>query len=657
MQEKPYDRHIALPKKRLPSTDTIDLNSLFAADAALSGSFDLSGLRTTEFAKLLNALPIPALVVDADHRVILANESCVAVGFEPETIQGKNISVLFFDADQAREAVFQIDNVLSKRKSRTGQFILGVGGSRIWARLRMRSLRLGDFRSVFLLVEDRTLEREHEQQLEIANEELERRVQERTSELMNINRQLMQEIVLRKNAEFKYRSIFENAPISIWEQDLSEVKTALARLRTEGVEDFRQYFDEHPEFVREAIQKIRVVDVNDATVRLHNAQSKEDLLGSPERVLVSDSLDTVKQELVALADGKTFFEGESVEQTLQGERRDVLVKMIIPQESARFKHTLVGKLDITERKRFERALIEAKTEWERTFDAVPDLIAIIDAHYRLIRVNKAMADRMGSSPDSVIGFPCFQLFHRTPKPPRRCPHAQMMIDGKEHLVEMIDKKMGAAFLVSVTPLHDGEGNLIGSVHVARDITKRKRLEEQLQYHATRDSLTDLLNRRSFLELLRTECSNAQRYAVPLSLGICDLDDFKQINDSHGHQAGDHVLQLFGKILKEQLRGGDMAGRYGGDEFIIAFPHTLSDGAAESMERVRKQLDLSVFTDSAGNEYRVSCTAGVAEMQDGMQYDQLIYEADKALYTAKTRGGNRVVIREPAEVFESNAGDQ
>ncbi len=126
-------------------------------------------------------------------------------------------------------------------------------------------------------------------------------------------------------------------------------------------------------------------------------------------------------------------------------------------------------------------------------------------------------------------------------------------------------------MVSVTPLLDDSGNVVGSVHVARDITESKRLEEELKVLATRDSLTGLLNRRHFMESLEFLFQNAKRYSFPLSLCLCDLDKFKEINDMYGHQAGDRALEVFAEVLRHELRASDLAGRYGGDEFVMLFP--------------------------------------------------------------------------------------
>lgn len=129
--------------------------------------------------------------------------------------------------------------------------------------------------------------------------------------------------------------------------------------------------------------------------------------------------------------------------------------------------------------------------WERTFDAVPDLISIIDTHHKILRVNRAMADKLGVSPEQAIGMTCYEHVHETSCAPGFCPHSKLLADQREHTAEIYEKRLGGYFLVSCTPLRDHAGKLIGSVHVARDITRRREAEDALK--ASRDQLHLILD--------------------------------------------------------------------------------------------------------------------------------------------------------------------
>jgi PAS domain S-box-containing protein len=133
-----------------------------------------------------------------------------------------------------------------------------------------------------------------------------------------------------------------------------------------------------------------------------------------------------------------------------------------------------------ERNRVESAVMRAKKEWEQIFDAVSDSIAIIDRNYMFQRVNRAMADRLGSKPADLIGRPCHEVMHGLSSPPDFCPMLPMLQDGQEHYAEIFQEDLKGVVLVSVSPFLDGENNLAGGIVVARDITRLKKIEQELR---------------------------------------------------------------------------------------------------------------------------------------------------------------------------------
>jgi len=126
--------------------------------------------------------------------------------------------------------------------------------------------------------------------------------------------------------------------------------------------------------------------------------------------------------------------------------------------------------------------IMAREEWERTFDAVPDLIALIDFNYRILRINRSMAEKLGVSAEQAIGLFCYEVVHCTHEPPDFCPHTRLMLDGKEHTSEVSEGCLGGEYLVTVSPLRDDQGNPIGSVHIARDITESRAMKQKAEFH-------------------------------------------------------------------------------------------------------------------------------------------------------------------------------
>ncbi|WP_440945287.1 PAS domain S-box protein [Methanosarcina sp. T3] len=138
------------------------------------------------------------------------------------------------------------------------------------------------------------------------------------------------------------------------------------------------------------------------------------------------------------------------------------------------------RIENSGRKRAEKEAIQAAKNWEYTFDAVPDLIAIIDDKYRVIHVNRAMKAKLGMTSEECAGLTCYRVIHGTSEPPSFCPHRQLLKNGTEHTVEVCEDRLGGYFVVSTSPLHDSEGKLIGSIYVARDINERKKVEERLK---------------------------------------------------------------------------------------------------------------------------------------------------------------------------------
>jgi len=138
------------------------------------------------------------------------------------------------------------------------------------------------------------------------------------------------------------------------------------------------------------------------------------------------------------------------------------------------------KIESSRSKKAEEIAVQATRHWEYTFDAIPDLVAILDDQYRIVRANKAMASKLNVTPEECVGLTCYKAVHGTAEPPSFCPHRQLLKDGLEHAAEVYEDCFGGYFLVSVSPLRNSEGKLLGSVHVARDINERKQAEDALR---------------------------------------------------------------------------------------------------------------------------------------------------------------------------------
>jgi len=224
-----------------------------------------------------------------------------------------------------------------------------------------------------------------------------------------------------------------------------------------------------------------------------------------------------------------------------------------------------------------------------------------------------------------------------------------LADGKEHSAEVFEPRLGGTFLVSVTPLQtNGGGQPDMFVHVARDITDRKIFEEKLHKLAITDSLTEIWNRRHFMQLAQRELDRAKRYGGQLAILMMDLDRFKAINDAYGHDVGDEALKKVAEIGRNSLRQVDIFARYGGEEFVAVLPETGPEQAVQVAERLRQEVAETPVTGD-GRPVRMTVSIGVTVAgPNPADLATLLRNADQAMYMAKQNGRNRV------EVFETGA---
>lgn len=308
--------------------------------------------------------------------------------------------------------------------------------------------------------------------------------------------------------------------------------------------------------------------------------------------------------------------------------------------------------EVTERKRAETELQKSRRFVERIAATTPGILYVYDlVEKRNVYSNREVVSVLGYKPEDILkmvtskeGFyhPDDQAMIESHHESLR--HAQ---DGEIRRLEYRARHADGHWVWlsgQETAFERGTDGLVKQiVGISQDITARKAAQDKLAYQANFDALTGLSNRHHFWTGLQSVLRRASLDSFGTALCLFDVDHFKDINDRFGHAAGDEVLEAIGNIVRAELRGSDIAGRLGGDEFCFALPRTDADECARVAERIRDRLSTLAFGMSSGSPFSVTATFGVAESEPDVNAKELMEAADRALYKAKSAGRNRVNV--------------
>ncbi|MEN6508781.1 MAG: EAL domain-containing protein, partial [Smithella sp.] len=299
--------------------------------------------------------------------------------------------------------------------------------------------------------------------------------------------------------------------------------------------------------------------------------------------------------------------------------------------------------DITERKRLEEIMRQSEQRYRTILEEMDDAYFEVDLSGNYTYVNDAISRLLGYPKEELIGttfrkqvneedtallYEAFGKIFTTGKPVRDIAYKAIRKDGEIRYSEI------AGF-----PIQNQKGEVVGFRGIGRDVTERKRSEEQIRHMATHDALTELPNRMMFGQLLNHAIQAAKRNKRQLAVLFIDLDRFKIINDTLGHEAGDLLLQTIAARFKQTLRAMDVVARLGGDEFVILVeevdnPGQLVTVAQKILSAAMKPVPL------LGEECRVTASVGISIYpKDGEDEQALMKTADKAMYFAKEEGKN------------------
>ena len=304
-------------------------------------------------------------------------------------------------------------------------------------------------------------------------------------------------------------------------------------------------------------------------------------------------------------------------------------------------------LDTTKRRQAEEALRESEAKLQAILDSCPLPIAWTDESGGVEYINRKVTELFGYTLEDL---PTVESWYEAAYPDEAYRSAVMnawagAIDAAKRSGKPIPGfeativcKDGTRREVSIA------GSLINGrqLVIFTDLTERKALERELEHQAQTDFLTGIPNRRYFLEMADVELARARRYRRPFSLLMLDLDLFKDINDRHGHRVGDLMLQRVVEVCRQTLRGVDVIGRLGGEEFGIILPETDAQRARQVAERLRQAVRVAEVRSGVGGSVSITTSVGVATFtDDDDDVGTVLNRADQALYDAKRAGRDQV----------------
>lgn len=325
--------------------------------------------------------------------------------------------------------------------------------------------------------------------------------------------------------------------------------------------------------------------------------------------------------------------------------REDLYEVILGRSSNVFSIMIATGLSLM-RLRSERDLRYMRRWAVTTLRSLGEAVISIDHGGRVQFVNREAQRLLGRERDQLVGRPLDDVFIiRDIDAPRPTILELAELGHAETREAMLFALGGRRIPIeySRSRIETNEGQGYGEVLVFRDVSARKEYEDAIKRLAYRDELTGLPNRTSLLDRFTLELAHARRSRETLGVVYLDLDGFKNVNDTHGHEAGDEVLKVTARRLGSTLRAGDTVARLGGDEFVLLLPGVQgADEARRVGEKVVAALEVPI--PFHGAEFAVSASVGVALFpRDGSEPETLMRRADKAMYRAKAEGKSRVVM--------------
>ncbi len=341
-----------------------------------------------------------------------------------------------------------------------------------------------------------------------------------------------------------------------------------------------------------------------------------------------------------------------VEQELQ-RHQESLEETVEKRTSALRKVNEELESEIAERRQAEGVIHKTEVFLSTVFHSIRDPMSIIDNEFRLVRVNEAYSQLRGMPPEKLVGGKCHEILREQDAVCDDCVVAKTFSSGDPCAKEKSDPTHEGMWIEIFTyPISGDNGSVSYVIEYIRDVTGRKKADDEsvqlikkLEHMSRTDSLTGLLNRRAIINELSNEVERARRYGSELSMMLCDIDRFKDTNDTFGHEAGDQALIVVAETLSELARKNDMMGRYGGDEFMLVLPDTGVDGALEFARRITSKIENTEVRTVSGDAFNITLSVGVTGfVRKKDEADAVIRRADMGMYASKRAGRNKITVQ-------------
>ena len=466
-----------------------------------------------------------------------------------------------------------------------------------------------------------------------------------------------------------FELMFSSAPISLWLEDYSALKSLFDRWRAEGVVDLAAHLRKFPALMAQCSGCLQVLRVNEQTLRVFAARDQKDLISRLAEVFRDDTFEQMLVELVHLWSGTLNFSNLTVNYALDGRRMDIQIHVRVLQgHEATWDRVLVSLEDVTDKVNAQKKLVASEQYARSLFDHSPVSLWVED-----FSGVKALLDEARTQ--GIQDFRVFVSVH--PDFVGRCAEKIRVVDvnqqtlqmfaaqSKDELLTKLDvvfrDEMHDSFAEQLLDLWNGKTTQMREVvnyaltgepihihmqfsvmagHEANwdlvlvslvDITARKKAEAYLEYLGKHDALTKLNNRAFYTEELNRI---SRKGPWPLSIVAMDLNGLKAVNDVEGHAAGDGLLRRVGEVLSSASAGTHYCvARVGGDEFVALLPGCDERIAQSFKERIESMVEIN-------NQFysgrKMSLAIGIATASSATNVDALSNEADKAMFAAKTR---------------------